>query len=253
MDLSLKALAEKRGIVLIDNEKIIGRAFENVMVEYTTPEKIKQDFDDLVERLEKEAHRIYLEEEQVFGAAVLTAFIRECTSGRSVVTVDQAATILGEHFGDLKQFFESLGQSRSSRAGKAFEIIQNRLFKSLGYPFDEQPVINGKPDFVMPSISHYRTNAMDCIIFTAKRTLRERWKQVVTEGSKGTAFYLATIDDKLSCNQLGEMRSNRVNIVCPKRIKDTRYSNVVNAFSFEQFFLDIVDPAIERWRRNGVI
>lgn len=253
MDLSLKVLAKKHGIVLMANEEIISRAFENVLASYDTTEAIKHDFDELVDKIEVEAYRLYLEEEQRFGAKVLEFFMRESASGKTTISVDQAALILGEHFKELKEFFKSLGQSRSSRAGKAFETIHNRLFKTLGYPFAEQPIINGKPDFIMPSVERYNENPRDCIVFTAKRTLRERWRQVVTEGTKGSAFYLATIDKTMSDTQLRAMHELRVNLVCPKRIKEAHYSRVENVLSFEQFFLDVVDPAMERWKRHGII
>lgn len=105
----------------------------------------------------------------------------------------------------------------------------------------------------MPSYDHYVKNAIDCIIFTAKRTLRERWRQIVTEGTRGLGFYLATIDEKISSNQLDEARNHRIYIVCPEEIRSGYYSGKVNVLSFTQFFKDYLDPAMERWRRNNVI
>jgi hypothetical protein len=135
----------------------------------------------------------------------------------------------------------------------SFESIHNALFKSLSYPFDEQIVINGKPDFLMPSAAHYRVNPMDCVIFTSKRTLRERWRQIVTEGTRGLGFYLATIDDAVTSVQLQEMLRHRIYIVCPERLKNKQYLEAVNVISFRQFFEDHLDPTMTRWRKNGVI
>src|SRR3990167_3854109 len=152
-----------------------------------------------------------------------------------------------------RKFFLSLAQSRKARAGKSFEAIHNALFKELSYPFDEQRVINGKPDFIMPSYGHYMNNAPDCIIFTAKRTLRERWRQIVTEGTRGLGFFLATIDDNISTNQLTEAHNNRIFIVCPEIIRKEKYSDAVNVLSFPQFFKDYLDPALARWKRNKIV
>lgn len=160
---------------------------------------------------------------------------------------------MGEYFKLFDTFFLSLAQSRKSRAGRSFEAIHNALFKELSYPFDEQKVINGKPDFIMPSYGHFLENPIDCIIFTAKRTLRERWRQIVTEGTRGLGFYLATIDEGISSNQLTEAHNNRIYIVCPSRIKNQFYKDKVNVLSFTQFFKDHLDPAMERWKRNNVI
>ena len=121
--------------------------------------------------------------------------------------------------------------------------------------FSEQPVINGKPDFLLPSAGHYQENATDCILFTVKRTLRERWRQVTTEGTRGNTYFLATIDESKSQNELGEMLDNRVFLVCPYEIKqrNEKYRLAQNVLSFQDFFQDYLDPAMERWKRNGVI
>ncbi|HZL68556.1 MAG TPA: type II restriction endonuclease [Candidatus Limnocylindrales bacterium] len=89
--------------------------------------------------------------------------------------------VLGENFYALDRFFLGLTQGRRPRAGAAFELVIRRLFVALNYPFTSQAVINGQPDFILPSVEHFRKNAMDAIIFTVKRTLRERWRQIVTE------------------------------------------------------------------------
>jgi len=133
--------------------------------------------------------------------------------------------------------------------------VLKTLFKKLNYPFDEQQVINGKPDFLMPSRNHYDTNSMDCIIFTVKRTLRERWRQIVTEGTRGLGFYLATIDESISGKQLGEMRDNRIHLVIPANIKGKveRYTSAHNVITFEEFFRYHLDPAVTRWKERGII
>src|SRR3990170_4283733 len=115
--------------------------------------------------------------------------------------------------------------------------------KQLNYPFDEQQVINGKPDFLMPSRRHYDRNLMDCIIFTAKRTLRERWRQIVTEGTRGLGFYLATIDEGISAPQLGEMLNHRIYIVVPENIKRkiASYNAAPNVITYEDFFRQHLD------------
>ena len=94
---------------------------------------------------------------------------------------------------------------------------------------------------------------MDCIVFTAKRTLRERWRQIVTEGTRGLGFFLATIDDGVSQNQLDEMKRNRIYLVCPKHIKDDFYREAINVITFSSFFEDHLDPAMKRWKKSGVI
>ena len=107
----------------------------------------------------------------------------------------------------------------------------------------------------MPSEAHYRKLATDCIIFTAKRTIRERWRQIATEGTRGKALYLATLDDKVSSKQAEEMLQNRIYLVVPRELKRgvAAYQPAPNVISFEDFFTDHLNPAMDRWRRAGVV
>lgn len=149
----------------------------------------------------------------------------------------------------LDEFFLSVSQGRKTRAGKSFEKLLAAVFRSLGYEFTEQPDIDGKPDFVFPSIDHYRKAAMDCIVFTAKTTVRERWRQITTEGAKGGQMFLATLDDGITDEDLKEMSSQRIYLVVPKHLKDSLYGSQVNVISFESFSSEFLDPAVKRWRK----
>ena len=218
-----------------------------------TPEHIKLNFSSLIENLQWDAYDIYLEEESATGKKTIEEFIRKKISPSA--TVDDVIHAVSSMFTELDRFFLSLTQSRRPRAGKAFEIIIRTLFKNLDYPFDEQQIINGQPDFLMPHRRHYDTNPMDSIIFTAKRTLRERWRQIVTEGTRGLGFFLATIDETISVSQLTEMLHHRIYLVVPERIKKetANYRAKPNVISFEHFFIHHLDPAMTRWKAGGII
>jgi hypothetical protein len=123
--------------------------------------------------------------------------------------------------------------------------------------FTAQPIIDGnsQPDFVLPSIEYFRRNPPDAIIFTVKKTLRERWRQIVTEGTWGLGFFLATIDEKIADRDLEAMLESRIHIVVPTLIKTLRadYEAAVNVITFEHFFQYYLDPAMHRWRAAGVV
>jgi hypothetical protein len=218
-----------------------------------TPEYIKENFSTLVEELQFDAYNIYLEAEKTAGKEAIRKVLSDKASGNR--GKDEVIDAACDMFSDLDRFFLSLTQSRRPRAGSAFEIVLRTLFKKLNYPFDEQQVINGKPDFLMPNRSHYDSNSMDCIIFTAKRTLRERWRQIVTEGTRGLGFYLATIDEKISSAQLTEMRNHRIYVVIPIDIKNRikNYKDTANVITYEEFFKYHLDPAVTRWKDRGII
>lgn len=110
-----------------------------------------------------------------------------------------------------------------------------------------------EPPRLRAAESHlYLAYSPDCIIFTCKRTLRERWRQAITEGFTGQVF-LATFDDQLSVQQIDAMKEKNVLLVVPAGLKNTGYKDRMNVVSFETFFDHYLDPAIVRWKANGTI
>ncbi|MEE4348882.1 MAG: type II restriction endonuclease [Pacificimonas sp.] len=217
----------------------------------TDREYLKSNFSDLVSDIQIAAYNAYLSHERKACGEVLGQLIDEQLQAGVSASVKHAVT---DRFFTLDRFFLSLTQSRRVRAGKAFEAVVTALFDALGYPHTPQPVIGeSQPDYVLPSIEHYENFSTDCLIFTCKRTLRERWRQVVTEGMAGQAFFLATIDEGLSKPELKRMQLRNVIVVVPKAIKDRHYSNTLNVIGFEAFFEHHLDPAMARWTANGAI
>ncbi|BAV34770.1 restriction endonuclease [Sulfuricaulis limicola] len=214
-------------------------------------EWIKKNFSDLIEEIQLIAYDHYLRAERPAGADAFRKVFTSLLPEKPVA--DDFFNLLEKNFWALDRFFLGLTQGRRPRAGKAFEHVINKLFTTLGYPYTSQPIINGQPDFLLPSIEHYRHNAMDCIIFTVKRSLRERWRQIVTEGTRGHMFFLATIDEGIGERDLADMLKNRIYLVMPERIRAAHYPKSANVISFEAFFQHHLDPAMARWRANGVI
>ena len=250
----LKKFAENLGIVIPPQEEIVNEALRSIISGYgDDPAVLKENFDEAVSLSEKLAYGIYLRKEAEYGRRVLSEFAGHLSAAGEIRTPDDLGRVLGDHFTVLDRFYLSLAQSRKARAGRGFEDIHNSLFSRLGYPFTAQAVINGKPDFVMPSVDYYRKNPMESIIFTAKRTIRERWRQIVTEGTRGLGFYLATVDPGVSSEQLAEMMSHRIYMVVPHALKMEKYNGRENVISFMEFFRDHLDPRMEVWRRKGVI
>jgi hypothetical protein len=220
---------------------------------HKNPEWIKANFSDLVVEVQSKLYKKYLTFESPAGAAAIKDVFLPMAGKNG--TAKDLIEIISKSFHDLDRLFLSLTQSRRQRAGAAFEYVIREMFEVLGYPFTSQAVINGKPDFVLPSITYYERNAMDCIIFTVKRTLRERWRQIVTEGTRGLGFYLATIDMAVSNDALVEMKKSRIYMVVPKAMKENikAYKDAVNVISFEEFFAQHLDPAMVRWRKRHII
>ena len=157
---------------------------------------IKANFSHLVQEVERVAYEIYLESESRVYSELLDEFVGD--GSNRIINEDK--------FIVLNQFFTSLSNSRKSRAGDTFELNIKNMLERLNYPFVHQAKLgDDRPDYIMPTQSHYEALPADCIIFTCKRTLKERWKQIVSEGSTGTTFFLATIDEKISGSGLKNM------------------------------------------------
>ncbi len=217
-----------------DNDYLCKQAADIVLAGKKNNE-IKADFSNLFEKIQEEIYKQYL--------------LAQESAGQKVID-NQIAEEGAVYFADMDKLLMSIFQSRKSRAGKAFEYIIKELFTRLSYPFSEQVNIDGaKPDFVMPSEEHFNKKPLDSIIFTAKRTLRERWRQVVTEANKGYGYFLATLDDKVTKSQIEQAATHKIFLVVPKSIKESNdtYSKEYNVLSFEQFFTDYLDPAMKRW------
>jgi hypothetical protein len=233
---------------------IAERAVRRALVGHERDAKwIKKNFSALVEKVQKDAYKVYVEAEKAAGRnALADAFLPQLKKNARPPEVIQ---LLSDNFYALDRFFLTLTQGRRPRAGGAFELVIRRLFLRLGYPFSMRPIINGHPDFVLPSVEQYRAHAIDAIILTVKRTLRERWRQIATEGTRGLGFFLATIDEKIAKRDLNEMKNARIYLVVPKRIKLLRvdYRDAVNVISFETFFRFHLDPAMKRWRASKLI
>jgi hypothetical protein len=238
--------------VMLSNTDVQRTALDEVYGDHGADrEWIKANVSAIIGGFEAAAHKVYrVEEAKSQAYAVRETFGALLPDG---APASDLLDILARNFGALDAFCLSIAQGRKSRAGAALETCLASVFDRLGYPYSSSPVINGKPDFIFPSVDHYRRHATDCIVFTSKRTLRERWRQITTEGAKGAHFFLATLDPDVRRPDVEEMNANRVNLVVPEGIRATRYDGHPNVISFESFVLDHAEPAMARWRRNGVI
>jgi hypothetical protein len=215
------------------------------------PVWIKKNFSSLVEDIQLKAYEMYLKAEAPAAAAAIQEVLGPLLPHKP--TKDQFFKMLSDHFWVLDKFFLGLTQGRRPRAGKAFEHVIRVLFGTLGYPYDSQPIINGQPDFLLPSVEHYRKYPVDCIIFTVKRSLRERWRQITTEGAHGFRLFLATIDGEVGSRDLLDIKKNRIVLVVPQKVKDECYADSEGVITFERFFRHELDPAMARWEEDGVI
>ncbi len=210
---------------------------------------IKRSFSEAVNDLQIDAYNLYLKEEASAAGVAIREVVRPLLGAEP--NSEDVLAFFEKNFSILDRFSLRLTQSRRSRAGTAFEVIVSELFDKLSYPYTPQPDISGStPDYVLPNELWYHQYPADSIILTLKRTLRERWRQIVTESSSGK-YYLATIDEAVSKPGLQQMMQRNVTLVVPEAIKKKKYFDALNVISFEIFFEDHLDPAMLRWEKSG--
>ncbi len=211
---------------------------------------IKEHFSTLIENVQVAAQQQYFEAQQ---EAVRSAFAKVLLplAGPHASPAD-IVQVMGDNFYALETFFAGLNQARRPHA-KAFELLVCKLI-ALHYSHIAQTVIHGQPDFILPSIEHFRRSPSDSLIFSVKKTVRDRWRQMLTDSSKPLAYFVATTDEEITQHDLAEMLSAQVWVVVPEAVKNARgdYEAAHNVISFEYFFKVYLDPAIERWRTAGI-
>jgi hypothetical protein len=167
-------------------------------------------------------------------------------------TGEQARVLVVNHFSDLYGFFLSITQSRRTRAGRSFETHVRYLFGRLSYPHDSQRILNGKVDFVLPSEAAFQADRSHCIVFSLKRTTRERWTQVVNElaGTGAGFIFIGTIDPQISGNTFSLAERRNVYFVVPEEVRAAHYNRVERVLNFREFLEDHIKPKFSIWRRR---
>ena len=120
----------------------------------------------------------------------------------------------------------SFQQRRKSRAGSALENHLEAVFGAHGVTYSRTAVTenNLRPDFVLPSIQHYRDAtfpATRLTVLAAKTTCKDRWRQILNEAARVEIKHLLTLEPSISENQTAEMRLESVQLVLPLSLHAT--------------------------------
>ncbi|MGH9524547.1 MAG: type II restriction endonuclease, partial [Terriglobales bacterium] len=169
-------------------------------------------------------------------------------------TAGEFASVLADNFQSIDKFFLSLGQSRHPHLVKTFELLVCKLI-ACAYAEVAKPVLRGQPDFLMPSVEHFRRTPGDCLVFSVKKNLRDRWRQMVSDTARPQGYYIATLDEEVSKPELFDMEAAGFHLVVTTRLKHSRheYQMASNVLDFETFCAQHADPAVARWRAAGIV
>lgn len=212
-----------------------------------TISKVKADFNSCLRKLLDVEFEIYKEKEKECSVKI----IREAESKGLLKKTSSLASSFKYNYNAIRDFFKSISQSRMTRAGGSFENHVKYLFELLKYPFHIQTVLNGKVDYVIPSEVAFRKNRTACVVISIKRTLRERWKQVVGELASTNAgkIYMMTADSDISSSKVDEMKKHNVNLVIWDELKRAKFQNHYNSRAFHSLS-KLIYPHLRRCGRD---
>jgi len=131
----------------------------------------------------------------------------------------------------FERFAKSWINRRYSRAGHCFENHLAFLFQRTDLLFSRQKVTENrkKPDYIFPHVNAYHklddkdVNRLVTIL-GAKRTCKDRWRQVIREANKVDQKYLVTLEPGISVHQTEEMKAEKVQLIVPDEIQES-YGN----------------------------
>lgn len=243
----------------------------------------RHNISDVIHRLREEAYLSFLKDEAKFNVEVLKDVSLMLDTPSKILDslinqnnflslpadrlVETVKTVCGEYAGYISPYIYELSlsntQSRRSRAGKTFEQVIYKLYRTFGYEFVSQGEV-GKQTFktkglgkmvdsLLPSIQAFEMRRDKVIIGTMKTTLRERWQEVVEEINRTglPSIYLLTMDDDISESKATQMRQHNVVLVVPKDVKaKPALQKMQNIIDFESYFLQEIPEKLRYWKNN---
>lgn len=126
--------------------------------------------------------------------------------------------------GDMVEVAMTIIQRRRARSGRSLELHVERILTEEGFArgvsFDVQPrtELRKKPDFLFPSAAAYHADPPErdqLRMLAVKTTLKERWRQVLTEADQIANKHLLTLDVDVTEGQFAEMTAANLTLVVP--------------------------------------
>lgn len=142
-----------------------------------------------------------------------------------LVTRDQLRELYEKDV-DLDAFVDlslSIQNRRKSRAGASFENQLSALFTLHEISFVNNATTERRvrPDFLFPGKEAYATPDFPTRFLTilgAKRTCKDRWRQVLSEADRVEEKHLVTLESPISVEQTDEMRDRKLRLVVPEKL-----------------------------------
>ncbi len=164
-----------------------------------------------------------------------------------------AESLMSALYLELREAFLSVSQSRKTRGGRDFELQFEQALTFAGFPFEKQKR-RTRVDFMMPSDTAFERNRTICAVASLKRTLRERWREVVAELYELHApnVFLITADSAITAGHVESIcDTNHLHLVVWDSVK-TSFPNHHQVLSFTQFANERLPHLNSIWATAGL-
>ncbi|MCY3659420.1 MAG: type II restriction endonuclease [Caldilineaceae bacterium] len=159
-----------------------------------------------------------------------------------------------DQYQSVYALMRSATQQSRTRAGYSYEYQIEAMLAGGGIPFEKQVSLSSgrRSDFVLPSqvgLERPADPKQPGLILSVKTTLRDRWKQVLSEQGEHE-LYLATVDENIPATDIEEMASSNIHLVVPENLKTAKtseYKGHDNVLSFKEFCDEVVAPRMPVW------
>ncbi len=236
----VKAMMERirREQRLPRSEAIVEEAFERLQLVpgRLSPDEVLCNFNELLRSVWDEALRVLEEHEERSYAKGIPSLLATEVPG-TVSDAEQVARrkgfaagvlhLLASWYPLLRECFLSVAQSRKSRGGKDFELQIERLLELAQVPYEKQagPL---RTDLILPDNVTFKRDRTVCAVVSIKRTLRERWQQVVDElyELRAPNVFLLTADQNISKSKVARIADNNIHLVVWDEVKQARHRDI---------------------------
>lgn len=207
-----------------DVDEIVEEAIEKLTNSgILTHEQIKSKFSDALSILERTAYDLYIEYENKALENLKERYIK--TEGENI----PPKKVMNNTFPLVKEFEFRAGQSRKARGGSTFEKAVPLLLQAMLVQC-EKPTKNDDAktfrqiDLIIPSVDVAVERPEQAVFISVKRTLRERWKQVIDERILGYVYLVTHAGEKdLTKSKCEDISKHKIILYVRDEIKNLDY------------------------------
>ena len=217
----------------------------------TLPDDLTANFDATLSRLlflEKDLYKKFEKEcsVQIYKRAFETGLLDTPAEN----SVESFSKHFDKNYSIYADLFDSVNQSKKSRAENTFELEFDFLFQKLGLPGELKKSGSKNYIYFFPSEAEVLVGQQPGIVMILAKTVRDQWRKfldlTIHHNIQNTFF--VTLDERITQSTLWEIASHGFMVATLDSIRNEKYSgnsNVVNLNEMMKVIKDFCDPPQE--------